>query len=235
MYKWASGIGKAFSNNNVNYGKGALKTTKGLEDLSKGTVEIFGNNISNRNALGDEANNLRSAMRNDYQRTGKRPTDGNAIISKYGGRMMQDGGATYADKMKVSKNSPQADFIAEKGEYIVNNGVASKLETGGSHASGNDTAISLDKSSNPSYVLSDTPRLKQLQFGGKRVSPSKYAEMATVEALGKTPDQILKAYTAFTKRAGTEGKVFGDRISDATNQLLAQKVSKRSSYSKTNS
>ena len=226
MYKWAAGIGKAFSNNNVNYGKGALKATKGLEDLSKGTVEIFGNNISNRNALGDEANNLRSAMRNDYQRTGKRPTDGNAIISKYGGRMMQDGGATYADKMKVSKNSPEADFIAEKGEYIVNNGVASKLETGGSHASGNDTAISLDKSSNPSYVLSDTPRLKQLQFGGKRVSPSKYAEMATVEELGKTPDQILKAYTAFTKRAGTEGKVFGDRISDATNQLLAQKYQK---------
>jgi hypothetical protein len=140
--------------------------------------------------------------------------------------MMQDGGATYADKMKVSKDSPEADFIAEKGEYIVNNGVASKLETGGSHASGNDTAISLDKSSNPSYVLSDTPRLKQLQFGGKRVSPSKYAEMATVEALGKTPDQILKAYTAFTKRAGTEGKVFGDRISDATNQLLAQKYQK---------
>jgi hypothetical protein len=226
MYKWASGIGKAFSNNNVNYGKAALETTKGIEDLSKGTVEIFGNNRSNRNALGDEANNLRSAMRNDYQRTGKRPTDGNAIISKYGGKMMQDGGATYADKMKVSKNSPEADFIAEKGEYIVNNGVASKLETGGSHASGNDTAISLDKSSNPSYVLSDTPRLKQLQFGGKRVSPSKYAEMATVEALGKTPDQILKAYTAFTKRAGTEGKVFGDRISDATNQLLAQKYQK---------
>ena len=226
MYKWASGIGKAFSNNNVDYGKAALETTKGIEDLSKGTVEVFGNNISNRNALGDEANNLRSAMRNDYQRTGKRPTDGNAIISKYGGRMMQDGGATYADKMKVSKDSPEADFIAEKGEYIVNNGVASKLETGGSHASGNDTAISLDKSSNPSYVLSDTPRLKQLQFGGKRVSPSKYAEMATVEALGKTPDQILKAYTAFTKRAGTEGKVFGDRISDATNQLLAQKYQK---------
>lgn len=224
--KWASGIGKAFSNNNVNYGKAALETTKGIEDLSKGTVEIFGNNRSNRNALGDEANNLRSAMRNDYQRTGKRPTDGNAIISKYGGRMMQDGGATYADKMKVSKDSPEADFIAEKGEYIVNNGVASKLETGGSHASGNDTAISLDKSSNPSYVLSDTPRLKQLQFGGKRVSPSKYAEMATVEALGKTPDQILKAYTSFTKRAGTEGKVFGDRISDATNQLLAQKYQK---------
>lgn len=226
MYKWAAGIGKAFSNNNVNYGKGALKATKGLEDLSKGAVEIFGNNISNRNALGDEANNLRSAMRNDYQKVGKRPTDGNAIISKYGGRMMQDGGATYADKMKVSKNSPEADFIAEKGEYIVNNGVASKLETGGSHASGNDTAISLDKSSNPSYVLSDTPRLKQLQFGGKRVSPSKYAEMATVEALGKTPDQILKAYTSFTKRAGTEGKVFGDRISDATNQLLGQKYQK---------
>jgi len=226
MYKWAAGIGKAFSNNNVNYGIGAYETTKGIEDLSKGTVEIFGNNRSNRNALGDEANNLRSAMRNDYQRTGKRPTDGNAIISKYGGRMMQDGGATYADKMKVSKDSPEADFIAEKGEYIVNNGVASKLETGGSHASGNDTAISLDKSSNPSYVLSDTPRLKQLQFGGKRVSPSKYAEMATVEALGKTPDQILKAYTAFTKRAGTEGKVFGDRISDATNQLLAQKYQK---------
>jgi hypothetical protein len=226
MYKWASGIGKAFSNNNVNYGKAALETTKGIEDLSKGTVEIFGNNRSNRNALGDEANNLRSAMRNDYQRTGKRPTDGNAIISKYGGKMMQDGGATYADKMKVSKNSPEADFIAEKGEYIVNNGVASKLETGGSHASGNDTAISLDKSSNPSYVLSDTPRLKQLQFGGKRVSPSKYAEMATVEALGKTPDQILKAYTAFTKRAGTEGKVFGDKISDSTNQLLAQKYQK---------
>jgi hypothetical protein len=226
LYKWAAGIGKAFSDNNVDYGIGAYETTKGIEDLSKGTVEIFGNNISNRNALGDEANNLRSAMRNDYQRTGKRPTDGNAIISKYGGRMMQDGGATYADKMKVSKDSPEADFIAEKGEYIVNNGVASKLETGGSHASGNDTAISLDKSSNPSYVLSDTPRLKQLQFGGKRVSPSKYAEMATVEALGKTPDQILKAYTAFTKRAGTEGKVFGDRISDSTNQLLAQKYQK---------
>ena len=224
--KWASGIGKAFSNNNVDYGKAALETTKGIEDLSKGTVEVFGNNISNRNALQDEANNLRSSMRAGYQKVGKRPTDGNAIISKYGGKMMQDGGATYADKMKVSKNSPEADFIAEKGEYIVNNGIASKLETGGSHASGNDTAISLDKSSNPSYVLSDTPRLKQLQFGGKRVSPSKYAEMATVEALGKTPDQILKGYTAFTKRAGTEGKVFGDRISDATNQLLAQKYQK---------
>jgi hypothetical protein len=214
------------SGGNSYFGRGIQHLGQATFDFTKGGLEQAGANISNRNALGDEANNLRSAMRNDYKRTGKRPTDGNAIISKYGGKMMQDGGATYADKMKVSKNSPQADFIAEKGEYIVNNGIASKLETGGSHASGNDTAISLDKSSNPSYVLSDTPRLKQLQFGGKRVSPSKYAEMATVEALGKTPDQILKAYTAFTKRAGTEGKIFGDRISDATNQLLAQKYQK---------
>ena len=223
--KYRKGLAKATGSNSY-FGRGIQHLGQATFDFTKGGLELAGNNISNRNALGDEANNLRSAMRNDYKKVGKRPTDGNAIISKYGGKMMQDGGATYADKMKVSKNNPKADFIAEKGEYIVNNGIASKLETGGSHASGNDTAISLDKSSNPSYVLSDTPRLKQLQFGGKRVSPSKYAEMATVEALGKTPDQILKAYTAFTKRAGTEGKVFGDRISDATNQLLAQKYQK---------
>lgn len=211
---------------NSYFGRGIQHLGQATFDFTKGGIEMAGNNISNRNALQDEANNLRSAMRAGYQKTGKRPTDGNAIISKYGGKMMQDGGATYADKMKVSKNSPKADFIAEKGEYIVNNGIASKLETGGSHASGNDTAISLDKSQSPSYVLSDTPRLKQLQFGGKRVSPAKYAEMATVEALGKTPDQILKGYTAFTKRAGTEGKVFEDKISDSTNQLLAQKYQK---------
>lgn len=211
---------------NSYFGRGIQHLGQATFDFTKGGIEMAGNNISNRNALQDEANNLRSSMRAGYQKTGKRPTDGNAIISKYGGKMMQDGGATYADKMKVSKNSPEADFIAEKGEYIVNNGIASKLETGGSHASGNDTAISLDKSQSPSYVLSDTPRLKQLQFGGKRVSPAKYAEMATVEALGKTPDQILKGYTAFTKRAGTEGKVFGDKISNATNQLLAQKYQK---------
>ena len=223
--KYNKGLSNITGGNSY-FGRGISHLGQATFDFTKGGLEMAGANISNRNALGDEANNLRSAMRNDYKKVGKRPTDGNAIIGKYGGRMMQDGGATYADKMKVSKDSPEADFIAEKGEYIVNNGVASKLETGGSHASGNDTAISLDKSSNPSYVLSDTPRLKQLQFGGKRVSPSKYAEMATVEALGKTPDQILKAYTAFTKRAGTEGKVFGDRISDATNQLLAQKYQK---------
>lgn len=211
---------------NSYFGRGIQHLGQATFDFAKGGIELAGTNISNRNALGDEARNLQNSMRAGYQRVGKRPTDGNAIISKYGGRMMQDGGATYADKMKVSKNSPEADFVAEKGEYIVNNGVASKLETGGSHASGNDTAISLDKSSNPSYVLSDTSRLKQLQFGGKRVSPAKYAEMATVEVLGKTPDQILKGYTAFTKRANTEGKVFGDKISDATNQLLAQKYQK---------
>ena len=223
--KYNKGLSNITGGNSY-FGRGIQHLGQATFDFTKGGLEMAGANISNRNALGDEANNLRSAMRNDYKKVGKRPTDGNSILQKYGGKMMQDGGATYADKMKVSKNSPKADFIAEKGEYIVNNGVASKLETGGSHASGNDTAISLDKSSNPSYVLSDTPRLKQLQFGGKRVSPSKYAEMATVEALGKTPDQILKAYTAFTKRAGTEGKVFGDRISDATNQLLAQKYQK---------
>jgi hypothetical protein len=223
--KYNKGLSNITGGNSY-FGRGIQHLGQATFDFTKGGLEMAGANISNRNALGDEANNLRSAMRNDYKKVGKRPTDGNSILQKYGGKMMQDGGATYADKMKVSKNSPKADFIAEKGEYIVNNGIASKLETGGSHASGNDTAISLDKSSNPSYVLSDTPRLKQLQFGGKRVSPSKYAEMATVEALGKTPDQILKAYTAFTKRAGTEGKVFGDRISDATNQLLAQKYQK---------
>lgn len=214
------------SGGNSYFGRGIQHLGEATFDFTKGGLELAGTNISNRNALGDEARNLQNSMRAGYKKVGKRPTDGNAIISKYGGRMMQDGGATYADKMKVSKNSPEADFVAEKGEYIVNNGVASKLETGGSHASGNDTAISLDKSSNPSYVLSDTPRLKQLQFGGKRVSPAKYAEMATVEVLGKTPDQILKGYTAFTKRANTEGKVFGDKISDATNQLLAQKYQK---------
>jgi hypothetical protein len=226
---WFNNYNSSLSNitgGNSYFGRGISHLGQATFDFTKGGLEMAGANISNRNALGDEARDLQNSMRAGYKKVGKRPTDGNAIISKYGGRMMQDGGATYADKMKVSKNSPEADFIAEKGEYIVNNGVASKLETGGSHASGNDTAISLDKSSNPSYVLSDTPRLKQLQFGGKRVSPSKYAEMATVEALGKTPDQILKGYTAFTKRANTEGKVFGDKISDATNQLLAQKYQK---------
>lgn len=223
--KYNKGLSNITGGNSY-FGRGIQHLGQATFDFTKGGIEMAGNNISNRNALQDEANNLRSAMRAGYQKTGKRPTDGNAIISKYGGKMMQDGGATYADKMKVSKNSPEADFIAEKGEYIVNNGIASKLETGGSHASGNDTAISLDKSQSPSYVLSDTPRLKQLQFGGKRVSPSKYAEMATVEVLGKTPDQILKGYTAFTKRANAEGKVFGDKISDATNQLLAQKYQK---------
>ena len=226
---WFKDYNSSLSNitgGNSYFGRGIQHLGQATFDFTKGGLELAGTNISNRNALGDEAKDLQTSMRAGYQRVGKRPTDGNAIISKYGGRMMQDGGATYADKMKVSKNSPEADFVAEKGEYIVNNGVASKLETGGSHASGNDTAISLDKSSNPSYVLSDTSRLKQLQFGGKRVSPAKYAEMATVEVLGKTPDQILKGYTAFTKRANTEGKVFGDKISDATNQLFAQKYQK---------
>jgi hypothetical protein len=72
---WFNNYNSSLSNitgGNSYFGRGISHLGQATFDFTKGGLELAGTNISNRNALGDEARDLQNSMRAGYKKVGKR-------------------------------------------------------------------------------------------------------------------------------------------------------------------